>query len=397
MMKKTVLFLISVLLTVGVFAQKPSLTKAYNSFYDKDYDKAKVQIDLCAADEKLSAKAQTWLYKGNIEFLLANREYSAMQKDESYKTKYPDAPEAAFDAFERALSLNPKVEALDMMPAQDALKQLYPYLLISGVNSLLEKDYHAAKRILEKGIQSYEMDKPQYPMNGDLYYYYAYTLEMLGDTVEMLRNYRKALDDGTKNPYVFSKLLDVYKRNNDRQNAEKVIQSAKKSSIDEVNMRMLETDYAFWSGDSARASALLGSIDESRLNSADELVNVSNFYIKEKRYKDADKLLRRANAIEPGNFVVLYNLGVCNYRLSEEYFELQNRLSLKNSAKEEIDNAKNISSEYLLNAAGFFEMANELQPGDLNLLYTLRSIYVRQQDKDKEDKIESQIKKLENK
>ena len=69
-MKKHLLLTVNLLLLVSLFAQKPSLTKAYNCFYDKDYDKAKVQIDLCAADEKLSAKAQTWLYKGNIEFLM---------------------------------------------------------------------------------------------------------------------------------------------------------------------------------------------------------------------------------------------------------------------------------------------------------------------------------------
>ena len=112
-MKKILLLTVNLLLLVSLFAQKPSLTKAYNCFYDKDYDKAKVQIDFCAADEKLSAKAQTWLYKGNIEFLLANREYNEKQKNESYQIKYPNAPVDAYDAFEKALSINPKVEALE--------------------------------------------------------------------------------------------------------------------------------------------------------------------------------------------------------------------------------------------------------------------------------------------
>ena len=124
-MKKHLLLIVNILLLTSLFAQKPSLTKAYNSFYDKDYDKAKEQIDLCTTDEKLSAKAQTWLYKGNIEMLLANREYSEKQKNESYLIRYPDAPVEAYDAFQKALSINPKVEALDMMDATEALKQLY--------------------------------------------------------------------------------------------------------------------------------------------------------------------------------------------------------------------------------------------------------------------------------
>ena len=192
-MKKYILLIANILILTSLFAQKASLTKAYNFFYDKDYDKAKEQIDLCAADEKLSAKAQTWLYKGNIEFLLANREYSEKQKNESYQIRYPNAPEEAFDAFEKAIAINPKVEALDMMSAQEALKQLYPYLLVRGVDQLIAKDFSGAKTTLAKGIKSYEMDTPQYPMNGDLYYYYAYALESLGETSEMMKYYQKAL------------------------------------------------------------------------------------------------------------------------------------------------------------------------------------------------------------
>ncbi len=396
-MKKIFLFFVCLAVIFSSYAQKPSLTKAYNNFYDKEYDKAKVQIDLCAADDKLSEKAQTWLYKGNIEFLLANREYSERQKNDNYQILYPNAPEDAFDAFNRALSLNPKVEALDMMSAQEALKQLYPYLLISGVSQIIDKDYLAAKRILLKGIESYEMDTPQYPMKGDLYYYYAYTLEMLGDTTDVIKNYSKALDDGSQNPYVFGKLLDYFKSKNDKYNAQKIIQSAKESLSNDLNSKMLEIDYAFWSGDSTNASLLLKQIEVYSLKTVDELVNVANFYIKEKNYEEADKLLKRAVSIEPNNFVVLYNLGVCNYSLSEKFFDIQNQLSIKDPNNPEINKSKKLSIDYLQNAAEYFEKANSLQSGDLNLLQTLRSIYVKQQLKDKIQIIESQINSIEKK
>ena len=285
-MKKHLLLIANILLLVSLSAQKPSLTKAYNNFYDKDYDKAKEQIDLCIADEKLAAKAQTWLYKGNIEFLLANREYSAKQQDQNYQIRYPNAPEDAFDAFEKALSINPKVEAMDMMNANDALKQLYPYLLVRGVDQLIAKDINGAKRTLAKGIKSYEMDTPQYPMNGELYYYYAYALESLGETDEMMKYYQKALDDGSQNAYVFAKLIDQYKAENDRTNAEKALATAKQKNPNDMSVRLLEIDYAYWAGDSVKAKTLLDQIDDRSLTTADEMVNVANFYIKEKRYEN---------------------------------------------------------------------------------------------------------------
>ncbi len=393
-MKKYILLTLNLLILTALIAQKPSLTKAYNFFYDKDYDKAKVQIDLCTADEKLSTKAQTWLYKGNIEFLLANREYSEKQKNESYQIRYPNAPLEAFDAFEKALSINPKVEALDMMSAQDALKQLYPYLLVYGVDQLIAKDFNNAKATLAKGIKSYEMDTPQYPMNGDLYYYYAYALESLNETDEAVTYYQKALNDGSQNAYVFAKLIDHYKAKNDHQNVEKTLATAKQKSPNDMSIRLLEIDYAYWKGDSVKAKSLLDQIDVHSLKTEDEMVNVANFFIKEKRYEAADKLLRRANALSPNNFVILYNLGVCTYSFSEYYFNRQNQLAIQQGDKSDIDAAKSMSEKYLQEAADYFEQARKLQPDDVNLLNTLRAIYVRQQSP-KADEIDSIIKQLE--
>lgn len=394
-MKKLILLVVNLLILTTLVAQKPSLTKAYNCFYDKDYDKAKEQIDLCVADEKLSAKAQTWLYKGNIEFLLANREYSEKQKNESYQIRYPNAPEEAFDAFEKAIAINPKVEALDMMSAQDALKQLYPYLLVRGADQLIAKDYDGAKKTLAKGIKSYEMDTPQYPMNGELYYYYAYALESLGETSEMTKYYQKAMDDGSQNPYVFAKLIEHYKTANDRKGIENTLASAKKKNPNDMNVKLLEIDYAYWSGDSVKAVSLVDQIDPQSLKTADEMVNVANFYIKEKRYEAADRLLSRANAMSPNNFVILYNLGVCTYSFSEYYFNRQNQLALQQASNDDIQTAKNLSEKYLAEAASYFEQARKLEPKDVNLLNTLRAIYVRQQSP-KANEIDALIKQLEN-
>ena len=393
-MRKHLLLIVNILLLVSLSAQKPTLTKAYNFYYDKDYDKAKEQIDLCAADEKLSVKAQTWLYKGNIELLLANREYNEKQKDENYQIRYPNAPVEAYDAFQKALELNPKVEALDMMGAQEALKQLYPYLLVRGVDQLIAKDYTGAETTLRKAVERYEMAPPQYPMNGELYYYYAYTLESLGKKDEMMRYYQKAIDDGSQNPYVFGKLIDQYKADNDRANIEKTLAMAKAKNPDNMSVKLLEIDYAYWSGDSVKAKRLVDQIDPQVLKTSDEMVNVANFYIKEKRYEEADRLLSRANRIDPNNFVILYNLGVCNYSFSEYYFNRQNQLAVQQGDKTEIETAKELSERYLASAADYFEQARRLQPNDVNLLNTLRAIYVRQQSP-KADEIDALIKQLE--
>jgi len=160
-----------------------------------------------------------------------------------------------------------------------------------------------------------------------------------------------------------------------------------------MSVRLLEIDYAYWAGDSVKAKTLLDQIDDRSLTTADEMVNVANFYIKEKRYENAERLLTRANAVSPNNFVILYNLGVCNYSFSEYYFNQQNQLAIKQGNPEDIKMAKENCEHYLQKAADYFEQARAMQPNDVNLLNTLRAIYVRQQSP-KADEIDALIKQL---
>ena len=134
-MKKIILlFLACLVFGFSSFAQKPSLTKAYNLFFDKDFVKAKEAIDLCINDEKMAQRAQTWLYKANIYFYLANQEYDEKRENNAYHALFPDAAEHAFDAFVKAKELNKNVEAYDMLSPNDGLAKLYALLLVYGVD-----------------------------------------------------------------------------------------------------------------------------------------------------------------------------------------------------------------------------------------------------------------------
>lgn len=392
---KRILLLFPILIsTLGLMAQKASLTKAYNYYYDKNYVKAKEAIDLCAQDEKLSQKVQTWLYKGNIYYFLANQEYSAKQKDEQYQILYPDAPVEAYDAFTKSMEINRNAEAMDMFTAQEALKQLYPMLMIRGVDQIIAKELTAAKSTLAKGIASYEMDKPQYPMNGELYYYYAYTLEALGEKDEARAYYLKAIKDGSTNPYVFVSLIESYKALDDRTTVKSILDEAKKALPGNMSVRLAEIDYYYWTGDTVSARKQLEAISPQSISNVDELVNLSNFYIREKNYNEASTLLERANALSPGNFVVLYNLGVCHYSLSERLFDQYNQLAITNPGSSDAQSFKRQSDESLEKSAQYFEQARRLEPRDKNLLITLRAIYARQQSP-KYDEVDKLIKEIE--
>lgn len=395
-MKRIFVFFAVLMAVLSASAQKPSLNKAYNFYFDKDFVKANEAINLCLQDEKLSTKAQTWLYKGNICYFLANKEYSAKQEDEKYQIEHPDAPVEAYDAFKKSMEINANAEAMDMFTAKDAMKQLYPLLLVRGVDLLISNDLNGAKSVLEKSIESYEMDKPQYPMNGEIYYYYAYTLEMMGEKEQSVTFYNKAAEDGSTNPYVYVSMMEYYKTANKASQAKNILDQAKKAIPNNMSIRLAEIDYYYWTGDMVAAQGLLGRISANDVDNADDLVNLANFYIREKNYDKANTLLEKANKLSPNNFVVLYNLGVCTYNISENLFDQYNKLAISNPNSSEALDYKKQSDKQMTVSAQYFEKARLIEPKDLNLLITLRAIYARQQSP-KYDEIDQIIKSIEKK
>jgi tetratricopeptide (TPR) repeat protein len=391
---KTFLTLLFLSVALLLNAQKASLTNAYNHFYEKEYVKAKEAIDLCVQNEKLSAKAQTWLYKGNIYFYLANQEYMAKQNDNNAVIQFPDAPVEAYDAFVKAKELNKNVEGFEMLSPDDALSKLYSLLLVRGVDQLIANDFAAGKATLEKGIVSYEMKTPpEYPLNGELYYYYAIALENLNQPDQSVVYYEKAVKDGSTNPNVLVRLIEQYKQSGDKAKVKSMLDQALAKNPEDANVLVAQVDYYYWIDDSVKARQLLQNLPASVYNNADATVNIANFYIKEKNYTEAEKLLRKAYRLNPNSYVVVFNLGVCTYYLFNENDMKANELKVAGANSEAaVHQAK--ANNYLDDAERFFEEARRYDANDLNVLTALKQIYARKKSP-KYDEIVKKINELE--
>ena len=390
-MKRVTFLLLFCLILGSGFAQKPTLAKAYNAYYDKNYLKAKEVIDQCIADEKLGDKAQTWLYKANIDFYLANDEYGKKQDNNQYVIQYPESPEEAYDAFNKALALNKNVEATDMFSPYDGKTRLYSLLLIYGVEKLLKNEFESAARILAKSVESYEMKTPEFKLHGELYYYYAYTLEMLGKEEESMQYYIKSIQDGSSNANVYARLIEYYKKENNDKKVLELIQTGKNTLKDQSNILVAEVDY-YWATDREKGMALLQTLPPSVYANSDAVVNIANLHIKNDDYPKAIELLKKADRMSPNNFVILYNLGYCSLKLYEQKFLEGNRLAAIQGNRIEAEALNKEADVLLVEAESNFEKALTHAPNDLSILEQLKEIYARKQSPKYDDilkKIES--------
>jgi len=391
-MKKIILSLLMCLaFGFSLSAQKASPQKAYNLFSDKDFVKAKEVIDLCLQDEKQTQKAQTWLYKANIYFYLANQEYEAKRENMAYHAMFPDASEQAFDAFVKAKELSKNVEAYNMLSPNEGIAKLYALLLVYGVDELIGGNFKTAERVLKKAVTGYELVKPpQFPLYGELYYYYAYALEMLDKIEDAATYYSKAITDGSTNVNVYLRLIESYKKELNHAKIREILDAGKRALPGDPALYVAEIDYYYFVEDKTAAHKLMENIPTAVFENADLLVNVANFHILDLDYAKAYDLLKKANQMTPNNFVIFYNLGVCAYYLSEENFQKANELEIQGD-KSNAMIYKTKSENYLLEAQTYFERVHQTEPQDINVMYTLRSIYARLQSP-KYEEMDAKIK-----
>jgi len=392
---KQFLITISIVSLLGLAqAQKPSLTKAYNYFYEKNFIKAKEMIDLCIMDDKLVTKATTWLYKGNIEMQLAYQEYGAKEKDNNYQIVYLNAPIEAYDAFVKALSINKNVEGFDMNSPDEALPRLYPFMLIRGVELVINQQYKESLTVLKRGIQSYEMvTPPAQPLNGDLYFYYAYANEMVGNIDTAILNYEKAIHDGSTEPMVYVRLIEIYKKQKKEAEMLKVINEGRIQIPNNPSLFVSEIDYYYFIGNKTKGKELMNQIPASLYADADALTNLANIYLKDTNYTEAKKLLNKALSYNANNTAVIFNLGACNYALSEIKFN-QSRDLTHSGHKEEAAKAKAEEQQLLNEAQYYFEQYIIIEPKEKEALQALRSIYIRKGEMEKADEINKKIELL---
>lgn len=376
-----------------LYAQKYTPMRAYNLYYEQNFVAAKECIDQCVLDEKYKAKANTWLYKANIDYRVASDEYSHKQQDSSYTILHPNTPQEAFDAFKMALTLNKNIEASEMMSPEEALPRLYPILFIQGVNELIANNFENAKNILAKAVESYEIRQPEYPLNGELYYYYAYALEMLNDETNAQKYYQKAIDDGSQNINVILRLLESYKKEGRTKDMQNLILQGKKNHPNNPNILVAEIDYYYFTNEPEKAKELLQNLPQNIYQSPDAIINVANFYIKEGDYVEAESLLKKANQRTPNNYIIVHNLGVCCDHIGNDKFMEANRVGLKGN-KNEADILNKQATDYLQQAANYFEKALVFEPNDTTLLFKLKEIYLRLLQNEKAAVIEEKINSL---
>ncbi|OJJ23219.1 hypothetical protein BKI52_02355 [marine bacterium AO1-C] len=388
-MKRIVyLILFCVLAVSPLQAQLGSAISQYNS---KKFDKAKQKIDECLDSEKLKAKSKMWYYRGLIYAGVAQNPttiYGAL------KEANPDAMYLAYDAFNKAMELEPKKRGYykDSKKAMETV--LYPLAVNEGVSLYQKKQKEGSLKAFELAQKLNPKAIVPFIYGGDV----ARELKMNDKyeaSLQAISNFdasafgvvvKKAdLDKLTdadakkarlmqeKAKYVAA-LVFLYRDTKQYEKGVTAVDKALKDFPNDDKLRALQVELYVKTNKLDQAIKNLEGEIQKNPKAAENYVNLGIIYEKSGNAAKAEETYKRCLKVDPENFNANYNLAVLPFNQAANIIKEINKLTLPEYNKR----GKKMEAEAVANfkkSLPFFEKLEQKKPSDTNILRPLGQIY----------------------
>ena len=400
-MKKVVLVIITICLSVSsIYSQKAKVQTAWNFYKDpyNQYDKAKEAIDEAVVNEQTATMAKTWYYKGLI--------YTELYGSEKYKSLCNNCLFVAYEAFSKAIQLDPQNEWID-----DINSIRIPFIIKAifdeGVKSYQAKDYKSA-------LNSFEKVMVMSPSDTAVVLNSAYSAERAGEKEKAIKYYEQLVSYKFDDTNIYLSLADIYKTNKQSEKALATIRAGRNISPGNLELMLTEINILLAEG---RSKDAVGAMDEAiskdptntslylALGSTyDNLAHPSDSTIKAtikpEQVADytskAESTYKNGLKVEPNDFNLNYFLGAMYFNQAVDMFGKAN--SLKSNA--DYEKAKIKFDSKFKDSEPYFEKALETNPNKTpedketykSTLVSLKQLYLRTGENDKFKKVDDLLK-----
>jgi hypothetical protein len=392
-MKKVLLLTVLMLTIIVGYSQKNVRQTASNFLKDGKLDKAMDAINQCIQDPTTATDAKAWFIRGNIYLEIAN------SKDEKYKSLDPDALNKALDSYKKATEYDSKKEYTeDIFAKVNWQRNNY---FNEAVESYNNKKYKEAMQSFENGANALNSIK----INDTISLFYAAACAGLANENGKAKQYYvELIRQGAKSTAIYISLSDIYRQEKDSSNALRTVREGQKLYPNDLRLFLTETNIYLTFGDTQKALKNLKLATQKDTSNATVFFalgtiydNISNDTIKTdavraEAFNDAIDTYKKAIKLNPAYFEPNYNIGALYVNKAATINDQANKLPL--DAEQEFKKLKGEADNYLELATPYLEKAAELQPTDINTLYSLKQIYARTNKVDKLKAINERIEAL---
>ena len=456
-MKKVTFVLVLVLTMTTGFGQKNVRQTASNFLRDGKLDKAIEAINQCIQDASTSQDPKTWLIRGNIYFELYNKTqtgpkntktgmtkkeleaamgkpqktYDTIYKDsksekwiysdsyfyisengkiagwkitkgEDFSNLDPDPIGKALESYKKTTEFDTKKEYSEDVFAK--INWIRNNNFNQGVEYYNNKHYKEAMTSFESGANAYSTINLSDTLS---LFYAAACATMVPDREKAKDYYLQLIKANYKSPTVYMSLSDIYRQEKDSVNALRVAHMGQKLFPNDLKLFLAETNIYLTFGNTPKALRNLKLATQKDTTNPTIFFALGTIYDKiandtmqsQKSRADAfeQAVVAYKNAIRlnPKYFDPNYNIGALYVNKAASINDEANKLPL--DAEVQFKKLKEEANQYLVQAAPYLEVATEIQPNDLNTLYSLKQIYVRTNQTDKLKVLNNRIDALQKK
>ena len=395
-MKKIALLLLLVTTITVAFGQKNVRQSASNYLKDGKLDKAMEAINQCVLDPSTAQDAKAWFIRGNVYLEISNT------KDEKFKSLDAEPLTKALESYRKSIEFDPKKEYYnDILIKLDWQRNNYYNAAVENYNKKLYKD---AMINFGKGADVMELAN----VTDTSSILNAATCASLANEKEASKQYYlKLLKSNYKSPVLYITLSDIYRQDKDSANSLKYVRMGQQEYPNDLRLFLAETNIYLTFNNTPKALSNLKvamAKDSTNYSVAFALGtiydNISNDTTqpadqRQKAFENAIAAYTNAIRLNADYFEGNYNLGALYVNKAASINEVATKLPLEETTK--FDKMKKEADGYLEKALPFLEKATELQPADVNTLFTLKQIYSRTNKPDKVKAVQEKINAIQKK
>lgn len=364
-MKKITFLLLAVIISATASAQKGKVTAAESFIKEAAFDKAKEAIEMAIADPKTAEYARTYYVKGKL------CQAAFDSGDPKYKELYPDILMEAYNNYEKAAQMDPKLK--NTLIRDNTFGLLGNSFLNDAIAKFNEKDYKGAMKSFMDNVKISESDMfagmvdTLVIFNAGLA---AYNAEMYDDAIKLFRTCTESGAEDTK-PYIF--ISDSYLKMNDTLQAEQALMEGYNAYPDTLDIILQATQFYLDTDNSPKAFEFVHKAMEKQPDNAILYLVEGSLYMKLEDYDKAIASLKVSLEKNPVQFESNYNIGLCFVSKANNLLNEANNI-MDNT---EYEKAKNKAFDVMKEAIPYFLDAEKVNPTSVATLEFLREIYLK--------------------
>ena len=377
-------------------AKKALTTYKFNDRTEVDkLNEARDAIDLAVADTEAAAMAKVWQLKGEI--------YQEITMNELMKIKHPNAVDAAYEGYKKAMEL-----ATKKYEKQDAMDGMAGLALSFHDKALVRfdaKDYEGAynawntvlvmkKALDEAGKEDFLATQTDLE---EFRYRTAYAAMMAQKNAEAVALFEllQQGDMGNTEASIYTSLFRLTVED-DEEKGLAYLTAGREKFPEDQSLLLNETQYFLDKGRLDEAELRLQQAIEKDPENKVLLTSLGKVYDdlyqqdkNEDFFAKAVKYYEGALAVDENHLAAVYNIGAL-------YFNRTTPLRLKMnelppSAQKEYDELKTQVDELFGKALPFFTRAEAIDANDLNTLIALKEIYANMGDFQKSNEYKTKL------